>query len=173
MTKKVLAVSLVLCVMFAASSAIAQPRRPMQPPMPPMPPHEAYGYYDYGYAPQGWNHQPQNFERPERFGRRDFRPEFGPREFSGRFDPDMPKEIRAIAVEVAKLRIDLDEALHSNPMDKEKAFEIHDKIMKLEQDVERWKFVKRVDRIEAFRKQRELNRQYKPEAPKTENTEAK
>ena len=90
MTKKVLAVSLVLCVMFAASSAIAQPRRPMQPPMPPMPPHEAYGYYDYGYAPQGWNHQPQNFERPERFGRRDFRPEFGPREFSGRFDPDMP-----------------------------------------------------------------------------------
>ena len=170
MTKKVLAVSLVLCVMLAASSAIAMPY------MPTMPPHEAYEFYGYGHAPHGWdgwNHQPRNFDRPERFCRRDFAPEFGCREFNGRFDPDMPKEIRAIAVEVAKLRIDLDEALHSNPMDKEKAFEIHDKIMKLEQDVERWKFVKRVDRIEAFRKQRELNRKYKPEAPKTENTEAK
>lgn len=159
MTKKVLAVSLALCVMFAASSAIAQPRRPM-PPMPPMPPHEAYEYCGYGpHCWEGWNHQPpQGFGRPERFGRRDFRPEFGPHEFNGRFDPEMPKEIRAIAVEVAKLKIDLDEALHANPMDKAKAFEIHDKIMKLEQDVERWKFVQRVDRIEAFRKQRELNR---------------
>ena len=168
MTKKVLAVSLVLCVMLSASSAMAQPRRPMPPHMPPMPPHEYY------YGHQDMMHcQPWEFERPERFGRRDFAPEFGPRGFHDRFSPDMPKEIRAIAVEVAKLKIDLDEALHANPMEKEKAFEIHDKIMKLEQDVERWKFVKRVDRIEAFRKQREENMkrrtsQNAPEAPKPE-----
>ena len=177
MTKKVLAVSLVLCVMFAASSAIAQPRRPMQHQMPPMPPHEmqyGYGYGQQGYGSRGMMHcQPQNFDRQERFGRRDFAPEFGPRGFHDRFSPDMPKEIRAIAVEVAKLKIDLDEALHANPMEKEKAFEIHDKIMKLEQDIERWKFVKRVDRIEAFRKQREENMKRKvdsskPEAPKPE-----
>lgn len=168
--------------MFAASSAIAQPRRPM-PPMPPMPPHEVYGWCNYGpHCWNNWKHQPpQDFERHERFDRRDFRPEFGSHEFNERFDPEMPKEIRAIAVEVAKLRIDLDEALHANPMDKAKAFEIHDKIMKLEQDVERWKFVKRVDRIEAFRKQRELNRnrrtapnaEKETEVPKTDSTEAK
>ena len=154
MTKKILAVSLALCVIFAASSAMAYPRRPMHH----MPPHEYY--YGYGYASM---HRPAPFDRQHR---RDF----GERDFHARFTPDMPKEIRAMVIEAAKLRIDLDEALHTRPMDKAKAFEIYDKIMKLEQDIERWKFVQRVDRIEAFRKQREerRNRVNAAETPKPE-----
>ena len=164
MTKKFLAVSLALCVMFAASSAMAKSRRPM-PPMQPMQPQQEY-QYEYDYGPRCMMHQPAPFGRGHRrdFGSRSFRGE--------RFSPDMPKEIRAMMTEAAKLRIDLDEALYANPVEKEKAFEIHDKIMKLEQDIERWKFVQRVDRIEKFRKQREENKniQPAPDAQKPEPT---
>ena len=167
MTKKILAVSLALCVMLSASSAMAMHRRPMQHQMPPMPPHEAYGWDDY--APQDW----EDWSHQLHECKRNFGPEFGHHEFrhhefKGMFEPDMPKEIRAIAVEVAKLRIDLEEALYANPMEKEKAFEIHDKIMKLEQDIERWKFSKKVDRIEAFREQHEERKNRNPEDPKPE-----
>ena len=149
--------------MFAASSAFAQPRRPMRQ----MPPSEYY--YDYGYGQEGMMNQPSPFGRE--FGRGNRR-DFGYRGSRTRFSPDMPKEIRAMMTEAAKLRIDLDEALHANPVEKEKAFEIHDKIMKLEQDIERWKFVQRVDRIEALRKQREerRNRVSAAETPKPEQT---
>ena len=157
MTKKILAVSLALCVMFAASSAMAYPRRPMHQ----MPPRE------YGYGQESMMYQPAPFER--NFGR-EHRRDFGGRGFHTRFSPDMPKEIRAMMTEAAKLRIDVDEALYANPVEKEKAFEIHDKIMKLEQDIERWKFVQRVDRIEAFRKQRE-ERRNRVNAAETPNPE--
>ncbi len=133
MTKKVLAISLVLCVVFAASSAIARPRGSMR-------------NQDCEFAPEGYN---------------------------DRFAPEIPKEIRAKMSEAAKLRIDLGDALHDNPIDKAKAVEIHDKIMKLEQDIERWKFGQKIDRIEASRKQHEENRNRRhnstrPEAPKPE-----
>lgn len=160
--------------MLSASAAFAQ--TVYGRPVPMMRPHEAPHYWnDHGYHGYHGEHHPQcprmshGYGMHGRFDDRDERNE--------RFDPDMPKEIRAIAVEVAKLKIDLDEALHANPMEREKAFELHDKIMKLEQDIERWKFVKKVDRIEAFRKNREEFRQNrknkaKPSAAET-NTEAK
>lgn len=158
MTKKFFAVSLALCVMLIASSAMAYPGRPMHR----MPPRD---YYGYDYAQGSMMHQPAPFGR-------EYRRDFGYMDFHARFTPDMPKEIREMVTEAAKLRIDLDEALHTNPMDKAKAFEIHDKIMKLEQDIERWKFVQRVDRIEAFRKHREdrRNRVSAAETPKPEQT---
>lgn len=156
MTKKFLAVSLALCLVLIASAAFAWHRRPM--------PNQEY---HYGYGQEGMMYQITPFDRQHR---RDF----GYRDSRVRFTPDMPKEIRSMITEAAKLRIDLDEALHSNPMDKAKAFEIHDKIMKLEQDIERWKFVQRVDRIEKFRKLREerknQNRSTESDSPKTEQT---
>ena len=86
------------------------------------------------------------------------------------FAPDMPEEIRAIVVEVAKLKIDLHAEMSKKPIDKAKALEIFGKIQKAEQEVEVWKFGQRLERIEAFRKKMELNRNVPP-APKAEAPE--
>lgn len=89
------------------------------------------------------------------------------------FTPDMPEEIRAKAVEAAKLRIDLEAALSTRPVDKAKALEIFAKVQQAENEIEAWKFSKRIDMMEAFRTQRELNRKKfdapKPEAPAPED----
>ncbi len=134
MTKKVLAILLVLCVVFAASSAIAHPR-------------DQRHHQDCECGSEGYN---------------------------DRFAPDIPKEIRSKMTEVAKLKIDLDDALHDNPIDKKKAIGIHDKMLKLEQEIDRWMFEKKLGKIEAFRKHHEENRNRrntpaKPEAPKPES----
>ena len=81
----------------------------------------------------------------------------------------MPEDIKAKAVEVAKLRIDLDAALSQKPIDKAKALEVFTQIQKAEQEIEAWKFGKRIEQIEAFRKQQEINRNVPPApAPKPE-----
>ena len=67
------------------------------------------------------------------------------------FTPDMPKEIREKVAEMAKLKIDLEEALSSKPVNKEKAFDVHAKIQKLGLEIEDWKFKKKVERIEVER----------------------
>lgn len=71
------------------------------------------------------------------------------------FTPDMPKEIREKVAEMAKLKIDLEEALSSRPVNKEKAFNAHAKIQKLGLEIEDWKFKKKVERIEAAQKRQE------------------
>ena len=90
------------------------------------------------------------------------------------FAPDMPEEIKAKAVEAAKLHVDLEAALSAKPVDKAKALEVFTQIQKAEQEIEAWKFAKRIERMEAFRTQQELNRKAalekdapapKPEAP--------
>ena len=83
------------------------------------------------------------------------------------FAPDMPEEIRAKVVEAAKLKIDLEAALATKPVDKAKAMEIFGKIQQTENEVEVWKFGKKIDMMEAFRTQQELNRKMPP-APKPE-----
>ncbi|MBR1673273.1 MAG: hypothetical protein IJ702_10135 [Fretibacterium sp.] len=79
-----------------------------------------------------------------------------------RFAPDMPQEIRVKAVEAAKLRIDLEDVLSQAPIDRAKASDLHSQIMKLDQEVEAWRFNQRLDHIEDFRKQQELNRTVPP-----------
>ena len=81
------------------------------------------------------------------------------------FAPDMPEEIRAKAVEAAKLRIDLEAVFAAKPIDKAKAMEIFGKIQQTENEVKMWKFGKRLEMMEAFRNQRELNSNVPP-APK-------
>ena len=85
------------------------------------------------------------------------------------FAPDMPEDVKAKSVEAAKLHIDLQAALSAKPIDKAKAMEIFAAIQKAENEVEMWKFGKRIEQIEAFRTQRELNSKQlpapKPEAP--------
>ena len=86
------------------------------------------------------------------------------------FTPDMPDEIRAKVVEAKKLHIDLEAALSTRPVDKAKALEVFAKVQQAENEIETWKFGKRLDMMEAFRTQQELNRK-NFNAPKPEATE--
>ncbi len=151
--KKVLAVVLVVCVVCAAGSAFAQNRQ------------QRNGRDNF---------EPCNCERGQFEGRRGgFEPGMrgGFEERRMMFAPDMPKEIREKAVELAKLHIDLEEALSSRPVNKEKALEVHAKMQKLEQEIEAWKFAQRLERIEAAGANPEHNRRAHPmpNAPKPEN----
>ena len=81
-------------------------------------------------------------------------PQAGPEFFCpcGRFSPDMPQEVRAKAVEAAKLRIDLEDVLSQNPLNREKALELNGKISGLEQEIRAWRFEQKLNRIEEFNK---------------------
>lgn len=157
--KKVLAVISVVCVMCVAGTAMAsQSKNDRHRPMPPQAP---------GIE------QRQDFRGHEgRFDGRS-RPPFefchgkGPR-----FTPDMPQEIRDKVAELAKLRVDLEEAMTSKPLNKAKALEVHAKILTVKNDVEAWRFAQKLERIEAMRKQRELNKnEVPPEKPELEQAE--
>lgn len=150
--KKVLAVISVVCVMCVAGSAMAnQSRNDRRHPMPPQ-----------AQAME----QRQDFRCPE--GRFDGRPERPrPPVKAGRFTPDMPPEIREKVAELAKLRVDLEEAMTAEPLNKEKALDTHAKMQKLRNEIARWRFEKKLERIETRRKQRELNREVPPSKPQT------
>ena len=170
MKKKVLAAVLVVCVVFGTGAAFAQARRfdgrehqNLQQLNHPVLANKQDGR-------EHWNLQANNF--PD-FGRgRNYRGSFG---FEGRgrmFSPDMPKELREKAVELAKLRIDLEEVMSADPLDKAKAIEVHAKVQKLEAEIDSWRFEKKLNMIEEIRKQRELNKKAAPQLP-AEKTEAK
>ena len=53
----------------------------------------------------------------------------------------------------------------SRPLNKEKALDVHAKMQKVEQEIEAWRFAQKLERIEAFQKQRELNRNVPPARP--------
>lgn len=166
--KKVIAVVAVVCIMFAAGSALAQQRE-----------HRNQQQMNHPQimrnAPEfpGRGPRPMNASGDFRGPRGDFRPEFDGRHCGseGRghrghmFTPDMPKEIREKATELAKLRVDLEEAMTSRPLNKEKALDVHAKMQKLEQEIDAWRFAQKLERIEAFQKQRELNRNVPPARP--------
>ncbi|MBR2208127.1 MAG: hypothetical protein IJ859_04880 [Synergistaceae bacterium] len=84
----------------------------------------------------------------------------------------MPKEIREKAAELAKLRIDLEEAMSSEPLNKAKALDTYAKIQKVKQEIDAWRFSKKLERIEEFKKHRELNKKVPP-APMQPKTEVK
>ncbi|MBQ7221702.1 MAG: hypothetical protein IJS28_12070 [Synergistaceae bacterium] len=188
--KKVLAVAAVIAVVCVAGSALAQPRAREQGRRLPPPPQAVQGQPGQP-APQAGSMpnprmNPQFSGEPCYCGRGrgndrggNFGPQGMPGDFGGRgrkggfgrmmFAPDMPEDIKAKAVEVAKLRIDLDAALSQKPIDKAKALEVFTQIQKAEQEIEAWKFGKRIEQIEAFRKQQEINRNVPPApAPKPE-----
>ena len=175
MMKKVLAVAAVVCVVCVAGTALAQ-------------------QHGRGNQSQQMNHprmmfeasrdfRPQNVSGDFRAPRKDFRPgqpannephrpghegmrcgfDGGHREHI--FTPDMPQEIRAKAVELAKLRVDLEEAMTSRPLNKEKALEVHAKMQKVEQEIDTWRFTQKLEHIEAMQKQHELNRNVPPARP--------
>ena len=79
-----------------------------------------------------------------------------------RFAPDMTQEIREKVVELEKLRIDLDEAMTANPINKAKALETYGKMQKLEQEIDAWRFEQRLERLEKFRATRENKAPEKP-----------
>lgn len=168
--KKVIAVAAVVCVMFAAGSALAQQREHRNQQQVNHPQIMMNAPEFPGRGPRF-----QNVSGDFRGPRGDFRPGFDGRHcgFEGRghrgptFTPDMPKEIREKATELAKLRVDLEEAMTSSPLNKEKALEVHAKMQKAEQEVEAWRFAKRLERIEEMQKQRELNRTVPPARTET------
>ena len=75
------------------------------------------------------------------------------RGFDSMFAPDMPKEMRGNAAEIAKLYVDLEEALTSQPLNKAKAREVYGTIIKLEQELDIWEFEKYLDEVDEFNKQ--------------------
>ena len=159
--KKAIAVVAVVCVMFAAGSDLAQTKerknqqQNVQQQMK-RPQKNAQNFQERGPRFQNAS---DDFRGP----RGDFRPGFDGRGRKGpMFTPDMPKEIREKATELAKLRVDLKEAMTSSPLNKEKALEIHAKMQKLEQEVETWKFTQRLERIEEMQRQHELNKNVPP-----------
>ena len=168
--KKVIAVVAVVCVMFAAGSALAQPKdrrdQPQNVQQQMMSPHRDF---------QERGPRFQNVSDDFRGHHGDFRPGFDGRHcgFEGRghrgptFTPDMPKEIREKATELAKLRVDLEEAMTSRPLNKEKALDVHAKMQKVEQEVEAWRFAQKLERIEEMQKQRELNKTVPPARTET------
>ena len=170
--KKVIAVVAVVCVMFAAGSALAQPKdrrnQPQNVQQMNRPQRNAPDFQERGPR---FRNVSDDFRGP----RGDFRLGFGGRHcgFEGRghrgptFTPDMPKEIREKATELAKLRIDLEEAMTSRPLNKEKALEVFAKMQTVKQEIEAWRFAQKLERIEEIQKQRELNRTVPPARTET------
>ena len=89
------------------------------------------------------------------------------------FTPDMPKEIREKAAELAKLRVDLEEAMSSEPINKAKALDTYAKMQKLEQEIKAWRFAQKLERIEEFKKHRELKKKVPPAPMQQPKDEAK
>ena len=149
--KKVLAVVAVLCVVFVAGTALAQPRRHDEGRRMPPPPQGEFMHQFNG--PEG---MPPAFPAP-------CAPKRGHRGLN--FSPDMPEEIRAKVVEAAKLRIDLEAAFAEKPINKAKALEIFAKLQKAKNEIATWRFTQKLERIEAFRAHHEDGRPFPPEAP--------
>lgn len=80
----------------------------------------------------------------------------------GRYASNMPEDIRTRANELAKLRIDMRDALSRSPIDRAAATRLHDRAMQLEQEIETWFFGERMNRIEELRRQQERNRSSAP-----------
>ena len=76
----------------------------------------------------------------------------------GGMSKNVPDDVRAKMVELAKLKIDMRDALTRNPVDRAKATEVHGKMAALRQEIGAWRFNQRLDDIERRQKEMELNR---------------
>ena len=173
--KKTLAVLLVVCVVLGAAAAFAQPKNVQN-----FENHEHRSQQQLHHPQPNQQGQPEEFCQPngnfEGRGPRAPRQGFeghcrGPRGMN--FTPDMPKEIREKAAELAKLRVDLEEAMSSEPINKAKALDTYAKMQKLEQEIKAWRFAQKLERIEEFKKHRELNKKVPPAPMQQPKDEAK
>lgn len=78
---------------------------------------------------------------------------------------DLPQELQEKARTLEKLRIDLDYALASTPIDRTKALELYGQIQKLRNEIQTAAFTKRMDLIEEAAAQRRMNGTVKPGTP--------
>lgn len=78
---------------------------------------------------------------------------------------DLPQELQEKAKTLEKLRIDLDYALASTPIDRTKALELYGQIQKLRDEIQTAAFTKRMDLIEEAAAQRRPNGTVKPGTP--------
>ena len=149
--KKILVVVLTVCVVFGAAAAFAQG-------------HQNRNQNFDGHEQHQQMMKPQ---LPPKSG--DFRPDFKrclnpgfrpcrPEGKKPNFTPDMPTEIREKAAELAKLRVDLEEAMTSKPVNKAKALDTYKKMQLLENEIDVWRFEKRLERMEAMKKHHEERR---------------
>ena len=63
--------------------------------------------------------------------------------------PEIPQEIREKRAEAKKTSIDLRMELGKNPVDREKAFELHAKRQNLMQEISNWRFTQKLDALTA------------------------
>ena len=63
--------------------------------------------------------------------------------------PEIPQEIREKRAEAKKTAIDLRMELGKNPVDREKAFELHTKRHNLMQEISNWHFTQKLDALTA------------------------
>ena len=63
--------------------------------------------------------------------------------------PEIPQEIREKRAEAKKTAIDLRMELGKNPVDREKAFELHAKRNNLMQEISNWRFTQKLDALTA------------------------
>ena len=103
----------------------------------------------FGAAPDGWCGGPARWGRNGGWGR----------------IMDLPQELQEKARTLEKLRIDLDYALASTPIDRTKALELYGQIQKLRDEIQTAAFTWRMDRIEEAAAQRRLNSTVKPGTP--------
>ena len=146
--KKVVIAVLVVSLLGTAGTAMARGCR-----------RHRGGCYDDGIG---------NCLHPELSNGRDLRQGRHPESIGGmdgmrsRYASNMPEDIRAKANELAKLRIDLRDALSRSPIDRAAATKLHDRAMQLEQEIKTWFFGERMNRIEELRRQQERNRSAAP-----------
>lgn len=133
--KKLTALFLVVCVVSSAGAALAHGRRGSR--------------YDF---------KPEFFEYEGEFMDEPFEPEmhrcygrFG-RHCRPFFDSEMPENIKSKIVELEKLRIDLRAILSSEKVDKVKALENFEAIQKLENEIQTWKFVTRLEKFDEMKR---------------------
>mgnify|MGYP003571522125 CR=1 FL=1 len=182
--KKTLTALLIACVVFGAAAAFAHDNQERR---------EHFNQQQANHPRLNWQdnqpcdgnnevreHRNQQMMNHPEFNRQPGMPGmFGPHERHCRnghrgmnFTPDMPKEIREKAAELAKLRVDLEEAMSSDPVNKAKALDTYSKMQKVEQEIKMWRFTQRLERLEEFKKQMKLNKNVPP-APSAPKEDAK
>jgi hypothetical protein len=86
-------------------------------------------------------------DRP-RHGREGWMEWDGMRQWRRGLRKDAPEEIRSKIVELEKLRIDMREALSRDPIDREKALDVFEKMTALRREIAGWTFNRRLDALE-------------------------
>ncbi len=107
-----------------------------------------------GFRPDFCPEFPRGFEAQDFHGRQP-RPEMrcGDRDGFGRFNGfarEIPDEIKAKFAEIRKMRIDLDMLLSAKELNKAQALEKFEAIQKLENEIETWRFVERLEKLAKF-----------------------